>query len=101
VSSKSAESGTGIPRLAGGENIALDAARTLQAAKNGGGRLMDGNEPGYRPAPLGDRDFLAFALYFIEQAETLRFEEAGANFLLHDYVHITIVRYGKHKPSQP
>ncbi|HVP47808.1 MAG TPA: hypothetical protein VMT32_14540 [Bryobacteraceae bacterium] len=92
VSSSRGGSGIRFPTLAGGENVTQDADCSFQPAKNDRPFIIDRDKAGNRLTALGDYDFLALLLDFIQQTEALGFKDAGGySLLLHDYVQITIV----------
>ena len=105
----------GIPGFSGGcDEAAVDFDGAFHASEEGGWFGVGGEEAGDGAASLGDKDFLAAALDFIEEVEAAGLEVPGCDLARHGgYGQVTMVRsrtceershpleHGVHAPSGP
>lgn len=76
-----------FPLLPGGSNdIAEDFDGSFHTAEEGRNILFDWNQPGNRMSPLGNYDFPAGLLDFIEEMKAFCLEFAGRDCLFHSMV---------------
>jgi hypothetical protein len=68
------------------DNVSEDFGGSLHAAKDGGNVRVHRQQPRHWASSLGDHDFLASLLDFIEEMKSLRLEFPSRDFSFHTMV---------------